>query len=205
MSRHRTVAALTLFYLAFAVVPWAHVLGLYERLDRSASSLQHYNADMYSAFLLIHSLLRWVVVLAGLVVIARAIGGITGRRDWLPSRRRGDALVQHRAGRAVPDRVAALRLAEPVHPRRVGGHGGDDAECAAALLRRRAHHRHDHRHRPRARGEEQDRQGTERGAEAQAGALIFFGLAMVVILLSIPWPGMPGGRPLLRGLTVRSV
>ena len=29
MSRHRTVAALTLFYLAFAVVPWAHVLHNY--------------------------------------------------------------------------------------------------------------------------------------------------------------------------------
>jgi hypothetical protein len=29
MARHRTVAALTLFYLAFAVVPWAHVLVLY--------------------------------------------------------------------------------------------------------------------------------------------------------------------------------
>jgi len=28
MARHRTVAALTLFYLAFAVVPWAQVLGL---------------------------------------------------------------------------------------------------------------------------------------------------------------------------------
>jgi hypothetical protein len=27
-SRHRTVAALTLFYLAFAVMPWAHVLAL---------------------------------------------------------------------------------------------------------------------------------------------------------------------------------
>ena len=27
-SRHRTVAVLTLFYLAFAVMPWAHVLGL---------------------------------------------------------------------------------------------------------------------------------------------------------------------------------
>jgi hypothetical protein len=29
MARHRTVAALTLFYLAFAVVPWVHVLGTY--------------------------------------------------------------------------------------------------------------------------------------------------------------------------------
>ncbi len=32
MSRHRTVAALTLFYLAFAVVPWAHVLHHYTNI-----------------------------------------------------------------------------------------------------------------------------------------------------------------------------
>ena len=32
MARHRTVAALTLFYLAFAVVPWAHVLTLYTHI-----------------------------------------------------------------------------------------------------------------------------------------------------------------------------
>ena len=38
---------------------------------------------MYSAFLLIHSLIRWVVLIAGVVTIARAISGITGRRNWL--------------------------------------------------------------------------------------------------------------------------
>lgn len=31
-------------------------------------------------------------------------------------------------------------------------------------------------------------------------ALIFYGLALAVILASIPWPGTPAGRPLLRGL-----
>ena len=31
--------------------------------------------------------------------------------------------------------------------------------------------------------------------------LIFVGLAMVAILLSIPWPGMAGGRELFRSLT----
>lgn len=31
-ARHRTVAALTLFYLAFAVGPWAHVLSLYSHI-----------------------------------------------------------------------------------------------------------------------------------------------------------------------------
>ena len=29
-------------------------------------------------------------------------------------------------------------------------------------------------------------------------ALIFYGLAVIAILASIPWPGMPAGRPLLR-------
>ena len=32
MSRHRTVAALTLFYLAFAVMPWAHILHTYSNI-----------------------------------------------------------------------------------------------------------------------------------------------------------------------------
>jgi hypothetical protein len=32
MSRHRTVAALTLFYLAFAVAPWVHVLHNYTNI-----------------------------------------------------------------------------------------------------------------------------------------------------------------------------
>jgi hypothetical protein len=31
-------------------------------------------------------------------------------------------------------------------------------------------------------------------------ALIFFGMAIAIILLSIPWPGTPGGRALFRGL-----
>lgn len=29
-------------------------------------------------------------------------------------------------------------------------------------------------------------------------AMIFFGLALLVMLASIPWPGMPAGRPLFR-------
>ena len=44
---------------------------------------------MYSAFLLIHSLLRWVVVLAGLCARS-AISGITGRRLVASRRRRGE-------------------------------------------------------------------------------------------------------------------
>jgi hypothetical protein len=31
-------------------------------------------------------------------------------------------------------------------------------------------------------------------------AAIFYGLALLIMLASIPWPGMPGGRPLIRGM-----
>ena len=33
-ARHRTVAALTVFYLAFAVVPWAHIIKTYGDIAR---------------------------------------------------------------------------------------------------------------------------------------------------------------------------
>jgi len=32
------------------------------------------------------------------------------------------------------------------------------------------------------------------------GAAIFYGLALLIMLAAIPWPGMPAGRPLIRGL-----
>jgi hypothetical protein len=31
-------------------------------------------------------------------------------------------------------------------------------------------------------------------------AALFYGLALLIILASIPWPGMPAGRPLIRGM-----
>jgi hypothetical protein len=155
---------------------------------------------MYSAFLLIHSLLRWVVVLAGLVVLARAIGGLTGRRDWLPAD--GAAVrvfsisldIQFVIGLllyvwlspfirdAWADMGATMRNA-PLRFFAVEHIFGMIVGLALAHV------------------------GTSRiGKAADAArkhrlAAIFFGLAMVVILLSIPWPGTPGGRPLLRGLT----
>ena len=40
---------------------------------------------MYTAFLLIHSTLRWLVLVLALIALARAISGVTGRREWLPA------------------------------------------------------------------------------------------------------------------------
>jgi hypothetical protein len=157
-----------------------------------------YNADMYSAFLLIHSLLRWVVVIAGLVTLARAISGITGRRNWLA----GDAAavrwfsialdVQFLIGLllyvwlspfirdAWADMAATMRNA-PLRFFAVEHLIGMLIGIALAHV-----------------GKSKIGKAAD-AAQKHKLALIFFGLAMVVILLSIPWPGMPGGRPLLRG------
>jgi hypothetical protein len=154
---------------------------------------------MYSAFLLIHSLLRWVVVIAGLIVIARAITGITSRRDWRP----GDtgsvrwfsiALdVQFLIGLllyvwlspfirdAWADMGATMRNA-PLRFFAVEHVTGMLIGIALAHV-----------------GKSKIAKATD-PAQKHKLAVIFFSLAMVAIVLSIPWPGTPGGRPLLRGL-----
>jgi hypothetical protein len=158
----------------------------------------YYNADMYSAFLLIHSLLRWAVIIAGLVVIARAIMGITGRRDWRP----GDAAgvrwfsisldVQFLIGLllyvwlspfirdAWADMGATMRNA-PLRFFAVEHLTGMLIGIALAHV-----------------GKSKIAKAAD-PAQKHKLAVIFFSLAMVAILLSIPWPGTPGGRPLLRG------
>jgi len=155
---------------------------------------------MYSAFLLIHSLLRWVVVIAGLLVVARAISGITGARDWQSAdnvavRWFSIALdVQFLIGLllyvwlspfirdAWADMAATMRNA-PLRFFAVEHITGMIIGLALAHV-----------------GKSKIKKATDAASKHRLAA-VFFGIAMVVILLSIPWPGMPGGRPLLRGLT----
>jgi hypothetical protein len=154
---------------------------------------------MYSAFLLIHNLLRWAVVIAGLIVIARAIGGLSGGRDW----RSGDAAgvrwfsialdIQFVIGLllyvwlspfirdAWADMAATMRNA-PLRFFAVEHVTGMLIGLALAHI-----------------GKSKIAKATD-AAQKHKLAVVFFSLAMVVILLSIPWPGMPGGRPLMRGL-----
>lgn len=155
---------------------------------------------MYSAFLLIHSLLRWVVVIAGLVVIARAITGLTGRRGWQPADATGVRWfsvamdVQFVIGLllyvwlspfirdAWADMAATMRNA-PLRFFAVEHVTG--MLIAIALVHV---------------GKSKIAKAAD-AAQKHKLALIFFSIAMVVILVSIPWPGTPGGRPLLRGFT----
>ena len=154
---------------------------------------------MYTALLTVHSYLRWVVLVVALLVLVRAIAGVTQRRPWTPTddsaaRWFGMTLdIQMLLGlvlylflspftmSAWSDIGAAMRDSTTrfvVIEHQVG------MLIAVALT---------HIGRSRIR-KNRDSAGRHRQA------LIFFGLALVVMVISIPWPGRPGGRELFRGL-----
>ena len=154
---------------------------------------------MYTALLIVHSYLRWLILIAALLVVARALAGVISKRPW----GRGDDVaakvlvhslslqlvtgliiyfVSPFTGPAFADfgatmRDAGLRLMMIEHP--VG------MVIAVAL----AHI-----------GLSRVGKGKDL-VQRHKTALAFFALSLIVMMLSIPWPGRPGGRPLLRGIT----
>jgi hypothetical protein len=154
---------------------------------------------MYDLLLFAHSWLRWLVLLAVLMAVARAAGGVSSRRPWTP--------VDDRAGMwltasldlqmligivlygflspvtksAFVDMAAAMRAA-PIRFFVVEHPVGMIVAIALAHI-----------------GRVRVRKAATSEAKHKT-ALIFFGLALVVLLLSIPWPVGPGARSLFRGL-----
>jgi hypothetical protein len=154
---------------------------------------------MYDLLLFAHSWLRWLVLLAVLMAVARAAGGVSSRRPWTP--------VDDRAGvwltasldlqmligivlygflspvtkSAFVDMAAAMRAA-PIRFFVVEHPVGMIVAIALAHI-----------------GRVRVRKAATSEAKHKT-ALIFFGLALVVLLLSIPWPVGPGARSLFRGL-----
>jgi Na+-transporting methylmalonyl-CoA/oxaloacetate decarboxylase beta subunit len=155
---------------------------------------------MYTALLTVHSYLRWLILIAALLVIARAIGGVFSKRPWgraddVAAKVFGHSLdlqmligliiyifLSPFTGQAFADfgammRDPALRLIMIEH--QVGMFIALAlAHIGLARIRKSADLVHRHKI-----------------------ALAFFALALVVMMASIPWPGRPGGRPLLRGVT----
>jgi hypothetical protein len=152
---------------------------------------------MYVALVILHSWLRWLVLAAGLNALARAIGGARSGRRW----NAGDASagkwlviafdVQFLIGLilyaglspltrlAFNDFGAAMRQADL---RFWAVEHITGMLIATALIHI---------------GRKKSLKAPE--ARQHKTALIFFGLALVIVLLSIPWPGMPASRPLFRG------
>ena len=153
---------------------------------------------MYAAFLMIHNLLRWVVLLLAIIVIVRAVLGVTGRRDWVSA----DQASGQWFGRML-DLQTLLGLVlyiflSPFTREAFGDFGAAmrnpplrffavEHLAGMIIVVALAHI------------------GTVRvkkvkdAAQRHKNALIFYALALVIMLLSIPWPGTAGGRPMFRG------
>ena len=154
---------------------------------------------LYTALLTVHSYLRWLVLLAALVAIARALTGIAQRRPWTSAdgtaaRWFGTSVdVQMLIGLIIyfflsPFTMAAwsdigATMRDPT-VRLIAIEHQFGMVVAVALV---------HIGRGRIRK-------IQDAARRHRTALVFFGLALVVMVISIPWPGRPGGRELFRGL-----
>lgn len=154
---------------------------------------------MYPLMLIAHSWLRWLVIAAALVALARAVGGWTGNRRWTTADDRAGLLfsvsldvqfllglllyflfsplmstIRANAGAAMGNDAMRFWLVE--HP--VGMLVGIAlVHIGRARIRKAVDAPRKHRL-----------------------AVIFFGLALIPIALSVPWPGMEQARPLFRTL-----
>lgn len=153
---------------------------------------------MYTPLLLVHSWLRWAVLIAAVLAVARALTGARTRRTFTP-------LDQSTARRLVVALDVQLLLGFVLHlwasPFTTEAFGDFGATMRNAPLRffvvehpfgmlvavALAHI-----------GNARLKKHTESAARHKT-ALVFFGLALLIILLSIPWPGLPAGRPIFRG------
>lgn len=148
---------------------------------------------MYSWLLAAHAWVRWVVVLAGLAVVAKAA---RGGAAWAPG---GDRLARIFVGAFDLQMTLGLLLYLAVSPITRAAFGDMGAAMKDDVLRYwavehatgmivavvLAHIGHARiRRLP---------------APARAGAALrWFGAALALLLITIPWPFMPYGRPLLR-------
>jgi hypothetical protein len=154
---------------------------------------------MYTALLFIHSWLRWLVILSGLAALGGAISGVSTRRAWLPV----DNLRLKIFSMSLDvQMLIGLILYVFLSPVTASGFADMRLTMRDPILRFFVV---EHivgmiiavalTHVGRARV----RKASEAFARHRT-VLIFIGLAMVALLLSIPWPGMPGGRELFRAL-----
>jgi hypothetical protein len=152
---------------------------------------------MYPWTLLIHSWLRWLVILFGLVVVVRAIGGAMGRRPWGPTDDRFVGLFMRTLDVQVLLGLLLYFFLSPITRAALSDFGG--AMASSGLRFFAVEHVFGvivgmvlaHRGRARVKA-------VADPVAKHRVAAIFFVLALIAILASIPWPFMPTGRPLLR-------
>lgn len=152
---------------------------------------------MYVAFVFLHSWLRWVVLIAGLWAVIRGFRGTTARRPWTAADDTAGRLfsitmdLQFLVGLLLygvlsPMTTQALmNMAEAMRNATLRFWAVEHLTLmlVAVVL---AHV-----------GRGRSRKALTDGGKHQSAAL-FYGLAILAVLLAIPWPFMSVGRPLFR-------
>jgi hypothetical protein len=151
---------------------------------------------MYTAMLVLHSLLRWVVLGTGIYAVSRATGGWLSKRDWSPSDARAGLFFSIAIDTQVLVGVLLYVFFSPLTKFALGHMSaamrehtlrfytvehaflGVAAIAAVHIARARA------------------KRST--GLARHRVAAIGFLTAFVLILLMIPWPFLAYGRPLVR-------
>jgi hypothetical protein len=152
---------------------------------------------MYSSALWLHSWLRWAVLLAGLVAWLRAISGKTARRPWTPQDELWGLLLtisvdlqflvglilyaflspivrQGLRNFSVAMQINVVRFFTIEHA--IGMIAGIALVHIARVKIRKA-------------GDAERKHRL---------AMVFYGIALVLMIILIPWPGLPVARPLFR-------
>jgi len=153
---------------------------------------------MYSLFVALHSLFRYVVLIAGMLAAGRAVAGWFGTRPWTG---RDDSSGRFFVIAVDTQALIGLILYGIVSPITYAAFSDMGAAMKDATLRFYAVEHIFimllavalvHIGRKRA-------QKAATDAAKHRTAAIFFGLALVLILAGIPWPFREVGRPLLLG------
>lgn len=151
---------------------------------------------VYAAALTLHAWLRWLVILAGLLAFGRAASGASGRKPWTPADDRAGFWFVAAVDVQLLLGLLLYAFLSPVTHQAFGDFGAAMKDPGQRFWA--VEHAFGmligvvltHIGRVRARRADSLRR--------HKVAAIFFGLALAVILASIPWPGTPNGRPLLR-------
>ena len=174
----------------------------YQTPDRAEGSTWqapvYSDRTMYDAALYAHSWLRWIILLLGLVVVARAISGRSSGRRWTAADDRLGAAFTGALNLQMLIGLTVYFALSPITKEGIRDIGGAMANtglrfwtvehpvgmiAAIAVA---------HIGRGRIRK-------TSDAVRRHRTALIFFTIALILIVISIPWPGRPIiGRPLFR-------
>jgi hypothetical protein len=151
---------------------------------------------MHHATLLVHSYLRWVVIVLGVIVLVRSFAGWFGGRRWADA---DEAASKWFTIVLDVQLLVGLLLYLGISPLTRAAFSDFGAAMGDRILRFWAvEHLFGmligvvlvHIGRARARR-------APVGPPRHRLTAIFFTLGLLAILVSIPWPGLPAGRPLL--------